>query len=68
MISNQDPDQGQWPTVSFKVPLASVSEASPLGHGLVPLMDDSPLIAGLQLRIGPGMARLFVISHLGYSS
>ena len=55
----------QWPTVALHagVSYAMLREVDPLHGTLGPTFDSSPLLPGLQLRIAPGMARLFVITR-----
>ena len=65
MIQNQDPSGAQWPTVVLHMGLsyAMVLEVDPEHGTLAPVLDSSALLPGLQLRIAPGMARLFVIDR-----
>jgi len=65
MIHNQDPDGAQWPTVDLHagISYAQVLEVDPVHATLAPVLDSSPLMPGLQLRIAPGMARMLVIDH-----
>ena len=60
MIHNQDPDGAQWPTVDFHpgIDFSAVLEVDPVHGTLAPVLDSSPLMPGLQLRIAAGMARL----------
>ena len=65
MIQNQDPSGAQWPTVALHTGLSyrMVLEVDPEHGTLAPVLDSSALLPGLQLRIAPGMARLFVIDR-----
>ena len=67
MIHNQDPEGAQWPTVALHsgISYSQVLEVDPVHGSLAPVLDSSPLLPGLQLRLAPGMGRLFVITPRG---
>lgn len=50
-----------WPTVQFDAALDDIVEISPVTGMEVPLIDDSPDMEGLQLSLGAGDARLFLL-------
>lgn len=50
-----------WPTVTFDAPLDQVKEIDPNSGEEVPVLDDSPNMEGLQLSLGAGDARLFLL-------
>jgi hypothetical protein len=64
VIHNQDPDGAQWPTVAlhYGISYGQVLEVDPVHGTLAPVLDSSPLLPGLQLRLAPGMARMFVVT------
>jgi hypothetical protein len=64
LIQNQDPDGAQWPTVALHAGISypQVLEVDPYHGTLAPVLDSSPLMPGLQLRLAPGMARLLVFA------
>ena len=50
-----------WPTVLFDAPLHEVLEVDPKTGKEVPVLDDSPIMDGLQVSLGAGDARLFLL-------
>lgn len=50
-----------WPTVLFDAPLHEVVEIDPKTGEEVPVLDDSPNMDGLQVSLGAGDARLFLL-------
>ena len=64
MVHNQLPHVTSWPTLTRKQRGAGapqLQEVDMVGGGIAPLLDDSPLVPGLQLRFGEGMARFIVV-------
>ena len=64
MVHNQLPHVTSWPTLTPKQQGAGAPqllEVDLIGGGIAPLLDDSPLMPGLQLRFGEGMARFIVV-------
>lgn len=62
LLSNWEYRFTAWPTVTFAADPGRVSEVSPVSGELGQLVDDSPRMAGLQQRLGPGQARLYVVA------
>ena len=66
LVHNQDPYVTQWATVTFEAKLNQPTEAAGVlevdsVHGTeAELLDDSPLHAGVQMGLRPGMARFLV--------
>ena len=62
LLHNHDPFLVAWPTAVFRAPLRpeAVLEVDSVHGRESPVLDDSPLLPGLQLRLDPGMARFFV--------
>jgi len=50
-----------WPTVLFDAPLQDVLEVDPKTGKEVSVLDDSPIMDGLQVSLGAGDARLFLL-------
>ncbi len=50
-----------WPTVTFDAPLESVIEVDQVSGEMHPVIDDSPAMEGLQLSLGAGEGRLFLL-------
>jgi hypothetical protein len=50
-----------WPTVEFADDLAEVREVDRRSGREIPVADDSPAMAGLQLSFRAGGARLFLL-------
>ena len=50
-----------WPTVTFDAPLESVIEVDKYTGEQHPVIDDSPLMDGLQVSLGAGDGRLFLL-------
>ena len=66
MVHNQLPHVTSWPTLTRKQQGArapQLQEVDMVGGGIAPLLDDSPLVPGLQLRFGEGMARFIVVGE-----
>ena len=65
-VHNQDPYVTQWATITFEEELnkpteaAGVLEVDPVHGTEAELLDDSPLHAGVQMGLRPGMARFLV--------
>ena len=64
LLNNWEYSFTAWPTVTFAVAsvAASVREVDPGSGAEVPVLDDSPRTPGLQLRVGAGNGRLFVVA------
>ena len=64
LVQNQRFDRESWPTVALREGVAArlqeVDESSGVQR---PVRDDSPGMPGLQMALGPGMARLLVVSR-----
>ena len=66
LVHNQDPYVTQWATVTFEAKLnqpteaAGVLEVDPVHGTEAELLDDSPLHAGVQMGLRPGMARFLI--------
>jgi len=50
-----------WPTVTFDVPADQVIEVDKRTGEMAPVIDDSPEMEGLQISLGAGDGRLFVL-------
>lgn len=50
-----------WPTVAFDVPAEQVIEVDKRTGELAPVIDDSPEMEGLQISLGAGDGRLFLL-------
>ena len=50
-----------WPTVTFDVPADQVIEVDKRTGEMAPVIDDSPEMEGLQVSLGAGDGRLFVL-------
>ena len=50
-----------WPTVLFDAPLHEVREVNPASGKEQAVIDDSPNLDGLQLSLGAGSGRLFLL-------
>jgi hypothetical protein len=50
-----------WPTVTFDAPLESVIEVDKYTGEQHPVIDDSPLMEGIQISLGAGDGRLFLL-------
>ncbi len=61
LINNYDHNYTSWPTVEFAVPVEKVVEVDQATGKRVPVRDDSPEMAGLQLSLDAGAGRLFVL-------
>ena len=62
LVHNQDDMRSQLTTVGLQPGVSQLWEVDPSGHGEAPALDDSPWMAGLQLLLGPGDARLLIVS------
>ena len=66
LVHNQDPYVTQWATITFEAKLnqpteaAGVLEVDPVHGTEAELLDDSPLHAGVQMGLRPGMARFLI--------
>ena len=66
LIQNHNTDWTLWPTLVAAAPaydLRTAMELDGLTGRLAPLEDDSPMMAGWQMSLQPGMARLVVFSR-----
>jgi hypothetical protein len=61
LIVNHDYSFTAWPTLEFASPTADVLEVSKSTGDILPVVDDSPELKGLQVSFGPGDARLFLL-------
>jgi len=61
LLNNYSFAYTSWPTVAFDVPIAQVREISPATGEEIPLIADSPLMAGCQLSLDAGQGRLFLL-------
>ncbi len=61
LLNNYRFDYAAWPTVVFKTDLARIREVSKETGQEIPVIDDSPDMAGLQLSFDAGEGRLFLI-------
>jgi hypothetical protein len=61
LLNNYDRGYAAWPTVEFDTELAQVMEVSPETGEIVPVLDDSPEMEGLQLSLDAGGGRLFLL-------
>ncbi len=61
MISNYHFAYSAWPTVTFEVEPARVLEVSQTTGRTLPVVDDSPDLAGLQVSLDAGEGRLFLL-------
>jgi len=50
-----------WPTVVFDAPDALVREVDPVTGREIPVRDESPKMAGIQIPLLDGGARLFLL-------
>nr|HPK00738.1 hypothetical protein [Candidatus Hydrogenedentota bacterium] len=50
-----------WPTVAFDVPAEQVMEVDKRTGEVAPVIDDSPDMEGLQVSLGAGDGRLFLL-------
>ena len=66
VLHNHNPDFTIWPTIGFANaidPQRDVFEVDPVSGLEAPLLDDSPLMQGMQLSFEAGMARFLVIHN-----
>jgi hypothetical protein len=66
LLNNHNPDFTLWPTFDFGA--HNVMDILEVNQGTgreVPLLDDSPLMAGLQLNLRAGMGRLLIMAGVG---
>jgi hypothetical protein len=61
ILVNDSYSQTGWLTVEFDAPAESVREVSKTTGKAVPITDDSPELKGLQISLGAGDARLFLL-------
>ena len=61
MLNNYEFAYTAWPTVEFKVDPAKVVELDQATAKEIPVRDDSPDMAGLQISLDSGSGRLFLI-------
>lgn len=61
LMVNHDIAYTAWPSVTFDAPSGSVLEVDKTTGRLDPVVDDSPVLPGLQLSFGPGDGRLFLM-------
>ena len=50
-----------WPTVTFDAPPEAVAEVDKATGNEIPLIDDSPAMEGIQISLGAGDGRLFLL-------
>ncbi|MBX3178937.1 MAG: beta-galactosidase [Candidatus Hydrogenedentes bacterium] len=50
-----------WPTVAFDSPTEAIREVDKYSGELIPLIDDSPAMEGIQISLGAGDGRLFLM-------
>ena len=62
ILNNYRTEYTAWPTIEFRAELGRVTEASKKNGLEVPVVDDSPDTAGLQLSLDAGDARLFLMA------
>jgi len=61
VIVNHDYSYTAWPTVEFDADPNGVLEVSKATGKAAPVVDDSPELKGIQLSLGAGDARLFLL-------
>lgn len=61
LINNYDHNYTSWPTVEFAAPIEKVVEIDQATGKRIPVRDDSPEMAGLQLSLDAGEGRLFLL-------
>lgn len=61
LLLNHNHAYTAWPNVEFDADLAQVREVDKASGREVPVIDDSPELKGLQLSLGAGDARLFLL-------
>ena len=61
LLNNYSDAFTAWPTVEFVSPLANIVEINPATGKQIAVVDDSPDMPGLQLSLGSGEGRLFLI-------
>jgi hypothetical protein len=61
LINNYDHNYTSWPTVEFAAPIEKVVEIDQSTGKRIPVRDDSPEMAGLQLSLDAGEGRLFLL-------
>jgi hypothetical protein len=66
LINNNNIGFTLWPTIEFVSPWGNntdaLTEVDPVSGREIPLLDESPLMAGFQLELQAGMGRLIVMS------
>ena len=65
MLNNYRFAYTAWPTVVFDAPLDDVLEVNQETGEMHPVIDDSPLMEGLQISLGAGDGRLFLLPAKG---
>jgi hypothetical protein len=61
LLNNYSDAFTAWPTVKFVSPLTNIVEINPATGKQIAVADDSPDMPGLQLSLGSGEGRLFLI-------
>ena len=63
LLHNHNPEWTLWPSIEFDAQYnqSQVVELDAIAGGEKPLLDDSPVMAGLQLNFQAGMARLLIM-------
>lgn len=61
LLNNYNFAYTAWPTVEFNVDADKISEVDPQTGKEIPLRDDSPAMAGVQISLDAGEGRLFLI-------
>ena len=69
LVNNNNIDFNLWPTIEFAQPWGNNTDAlreiDPVSGRAIPLLDESPLMAGFQLELQAGMGRLMVMPDVG---
>ena len=65
LVHNQLPHVTSWPTLNVRSnhSMGKLLEVDLIHGTIAPVMDDSPLMPGLQLRFAEGMGRFLVREH-----
>ena len=62
LLNNYRPEYTAWPTIEFNAPWNRVAEVCKRTGQEVPVLDDSPDMAGLQVSLDEGEGRFFLIT------
>ncbi len=63
LLNNYSYTYTAWPTVKFRADLKKVTEVDPATGKETPVVDASPAMPGLQVSLGAGAGRLFLLSR-----